>query len=238
MGIAGQRVVIIGGTSGIGFAVADASLQAGASVAIASSNQQNVDDALSRLPAGTQGYQLDVRDEEAIQGFFKEVGKFDHIVYTAGDYLLFKEIKDITMSEARDCFSVRYWGAFMVAKYGMSGIRADGSLVLTSGIVAVRPPAGLAAGASATTAVESLARALAVELAPVRVNVVRLGPVGRKPQQGMEEHQKEVYKAVSEKLPLKRLGQSSEAAAAYLYLMHNSFSTGTVLTTDGGFTLV
>jgi NAD(P)-dependent dehydrogenase (short-subunit alcohol dehydrogenase family) len=233
-----RRVVVIGGTSGIGFAIAEAAAGAGASVSVASSSAENVASALDRLPRGVEGFRLDVTSETGMQAFFKEVGEFDHLAYTAGDYLLFKPIHDITMNEARGSFSVRYWGAFMAVKYGMASIRPAGSFVLTSGIVSVRPPASLAAPASAVGAVETLARALAVELAPVRVNAVRLGPVGRKPQPGEEEHQRVLYQAVSDRLPGKRMGLASEAAAAYLYLMDNGFSTGTILTTDGGYTLV
>jgi NAD(P)-dependent dehydrogenase (short-subunit alcohol dehydrogenase family) len=237
MNLVDRRIVVIGGTSGIGLAVAEAAAAAGGQVIVASSSQHNVKRAVDLLPEGTQGYQLDATDEEAVRALFSDVGEFDHLVYTAGDYLIFKPIREISLAQARSSFEVRYWGAFMAVKYGAPGIRPAGSISLTSGIIATRPAPNLTAPASATGAVESLVRALAVELAPLRVNAVRLGPVGRKAQEGSEHDQAELYRTISQKMLTKRMGTPSEAASSYLYLMQNGFSTGTVLVPDGGFTL-
>jgi NAD(P)-dependent dehydrogenase (short-subunit alcohol dehydrogenase family) len=238
MDLADQKVVVIGGTSGVGLAVAEAAGYAGASLVVASSNAEHVTSAVDKLPKGTRGYQLDVRDEAGVKNFFDTVGEFDHLVFTAGDYLVFKPLGEITLAVARECFEVRYWGAFTAAKYGAPRVRQGGSFVFTSGIITVRPVAGIAAAASATGAVEALTRQLAVELAPIRVNAVRLGPVGRKPQPGEEAHQAELYRTISAKLLTKRMGRPAEAAGAYLYLMENGFSTGTLLGLDGGYLLV
>jgi NAD(P)-dependent dehydrogenase (short-subunit alcohol dehydrogenase family) len=238
MAIAGQRVVVIGGTSGIGLAVARAVAEGGGIPVVASSSKKNVDNAVAEIGGAAEGQQVDAADEESVRSLFERIGEFDHLVYTAGPYLLFKPLSEVTLAEARDSFDVRYWGAFAAAKYGAPALRPGGSLVFTSGIISTRPSANLAAPVSATGAVEALTRSLAVELSPIRVNTVRLGPVGRKPEPGSEHDQAELYKQISEKLPIKRMGTAQEAAAGYLHLMENGFVTGTVFTLDGGYVLV
>lgn len=240
LSLTGRKVVVLGGTSGIGFAVARAAAEHGAEVVVASSNAERVEQAVAQLPPGARGHRVDLTEEDQIRDLFEQVGEFDHLAYTAGDYLPFKPIGELSLKEARECFEVRFWGAFTAAKYGAPAVRPGGSFVFTSGIIVARPAPNLSATVSSATAVEGLTKELAVELAPVRVNAVRLGPIGRKPKEGTEpdEEHKALYKAVSEKLLTKRMGRPEEAALAYLYLFENGFSTGTVLPAEGGYTLV
>jgi NAD(P)-dependent dehydrogenase (short-subunit alcohol dehydrogenase family) len=239
MGISGQRVVVIGGTSGIGQAVAQAVAGAGGTAIVASSGKEHVDEAVATIGGTTEGYRVDVTDEDSIRALFDQVGEFDHLVYTAGAHLLFKPIGEMTMAEARGSFDVRFWGAFAAAKYGTPRMRPGGSIVFTSGVICTRPAANLTGPVSATGAIEALARALSVEIAPLRVNVVRLGPVGRKRSPGTSEaDHKALYQQVSDKLLIKRMGSPAEAAAGYLHLMENGFAIGTVFTLDGGYVLV
>jgi len=238
MGIVGQRVVVIGGTSGIGLAVAGAVARGGGVPIVASSTKERIDEAVEALGGAAEGHRVDAGDEDSIRALFAQVGEFDHLVYTAGPYLLFKSLAEVSLAEARDSFDVRYWGAFAAAKYATAGLRPGGSIVFTSGIISARPAANLAAPVSATGAVEALTRALAVELAPIRVNVVRLGPVGRKPEEGSEHDQGELYQQIRDKLLIKRMGTPQEAAAGYVHLLENGFITGSVVTLDGGYILV
>lgn len=234
MALSGKRVVVLGGTSGIGFSVAGQAAQAGADVIIASSNQEKVDRALGRLPAGTEGHQLDVTQEEQVREFFGRVGPYDHLVYTAGDPLQIKTFDETDVKAAREFFDVRYWGAFTAARHGAAGIREGGSIVLSSGSAGARPGKGWMVAASITSASEALGRALAVELAPVRVNVVRPGPTRSELWDGSIPQPEEFYRAVGDRLLVGRVGDVAEVADTYLYLMGNGFSTGTVVTVDGG----
>jgi NAD(P)-dependent dehydrogenase (short-subunit alcohol dehydrogenase family) len=240
MSLDGQKVVVIGGTSGIGLAVAQAAAAEGARVVVASSSEKNVKEALDTLPDSASGHQLDAVDEDAVRAFFAGVGAFDHLAYTAGDYLTNAPVSELTLAQARATFEVRYFGAFLAAKHAAPAV--TGSMTFTSGIIVARPAKGVAPSASAAGAVETLARALAVELAPVRVNTVRLGPFGRKAQsteQAPQTHDREaLYQAVAAKLLTGQMGKHEQAAAAYLYLMNSGFSTGTVLVPDGGYSLV
>ncbi|PPQ93162.1 hypothetical protein CVT25_002389 [Psilocybe cyanescens] len=176
-----KTVVVVGGSSGIGFAVALASLQSLANlVIIASSNKSRAEDGVTRLkahklPGKVRGQVLDARDSEAIKVFAGELGPVDHIVWTSGDVpqsqgggLPYSNIDSV--EEGQGIFTVQFWGPFILARHAK--FHPGGSLTLTSGVVGQRPSPGVPLGSSATMALEGLTRGLAVDLAPVRVNLV------------------------------------------------------------------
>ncbi|MFF4504906.1 SDR family oxidoreductase [Streptomyces sp. NPDC001401] len=234
MTLAGKRVVLLGGSSGIGFSVAELAAAEGAQVVIASSSQDKVDRALKRLPDDAQGFRLNVTDEDEVREFFQQLGEFDHLVYTAGDPLQIKSFDETDVQQAQEFFKVRYWGAFTAARHGAAHIRKGGSIVLSSGSAGARPAKGWMVAASITSASEALGRALAVELGPIRVNVVRPGPTRTELWDGSVAEPEELYQALGDKLLVGRVGQVSEVAQTYVYLMNNGFSTGSVVTVDGG----
>jgi NAD(P)-dependent dehydrogenase (short-subunit alcohol dehydrogenase family) len=239
MSLDGQRILVLGGSSGIGLAVAQAAAAAGGAVVIASSRRARVDAALATLPAGAAGYAIDVSEESAVKEFFAGLGAFDHLVYTAGDPLQRGGLAATDMATARNFFGVRYFGAYMAAKYGSGQIRAGGSIVFTSGTAGHRPRGGWALGASVCAAMEGLTRALAVELAPIRVNIVAPGLVKTPLWAEMPEADREaLYQASATRLPVGHAGEADEVAAAYLYLMRQTYCTGQVLILDGGGLLV
>jgi NAD(P)-dependent dehydrogenase (short-subunit alcohol dehydrogenase family) len=230
-----QRIVIIGGTSGLGFATARAASAEGAAVVVASSSEASVDRALNNLPDGTEGGTVDVTDEAAVRDFFDRIGAFDHLVYTAGEPVLNASLAHTEIGTARRFFNIRYFGALTAAKYGAPHVRPGGSIVLTSGIASTRPQGGTAVVSSVVAAIEGLTRALALELAPIRVNAV-VPSIIRTEMWG--EDPEDLYAAVAASLPLRRVGEPEDVADAYLYLMRNEHTTGTLLTIDGGAVLV
>jgi NAD(P)-dependent dehydrogenase (short-subunit alcohol dehydrogenase family) len=237
--LTGQRVVVIGGTSGIGLAVAQEAIAQGAQVVIASSNRQRVQQVVSDLGRNAQGHPLDVSDEQAIVRFFAKVGEFDHLVFTAGDSLQLAELATMDLAKARNAFELRYWGALAAAKYGSPRLRRGGSITLTTGIAGDRPQGGWALGASVCGAMSALTRALAMELAPIRVNAVSPGIVRTNLWRNLDEQQREgMYESVGKGLPVGRVGEVGDIARTYLYLMQEGFSTGQVITVDGGAVLV
>jgi NAD(P)-dependent dehydrogenase (short-subunit alcohol dehydrogenase family) len=237
--LSGKRIVLLGGTSGIGFATAEMVAREGAAIVVASSRRENVDRAVARLPKGTEGYVVDLGNEEQVQDFFNRIGAFDHLVFTVGGALLLGELSEISVEQARNFFNLRFWGAFMAAKYGSSHIRSGGSIVLTTGIIGRRPRKGWALGASLCGAVEALTRALAVELAPIRVNAVCPGAVRTELWGNMSEEEREaIYQGLGQALPVGRVGEAYDLAHAYLYLMREGYSTGQVIVVDGGAVLV
>lgn len=137
--LAGQRVVVLGGTSGIGLAVAEAAAGAGAAVTVASSRKENVDRALGRLPADASGHVLDLTDTARVAELFDRLGEIDHLVYTAGDPLLLAPVADIDLAAARDFFAVRYFGALAAVQAAAPKLREGGSITLTSGTAGPRP---------------------------------------------------------------------------------------------------
>ena len=176
-----------------------------------------------------------VLQEDRVDEFFRSADEFDHLVYTAGDALSIAEPGTLSLKEAKQRFDVRYWGAYLSVKYGQRKIRKEGSIVLSSGIASRRPMKGWSLGASVTGAMESFARALAIDLAPVRVNLVSPGVVRTELWDFVPEQERDVlYRQIGERLPVGRVGEPSEVAEAYVYLMKNRFSTGSIVVTDGG----
>jgi NAD(P)-dependent dehydrogenase (short-subunit alcohol dehydrogenase family) len=234
-----KRVVVLGGSSGIGLATAQAAAREGASVVIASRRKTRVDQALAMLPAGAEGHVLDLADAKSVQDLFARIGSLDHVVFTAGETLQLGGIASTDVDAARSAFELRYWGAYLAARYGSGNIRAGGSIVFTSGTAGQRPRAGWAVVASICAAMEGLTRALAVELAPIRVNIVSPYVVKTELWAGMVEADREaLYRRTAEKLPVGHVGKADEIAEAYLYLMRQSYGTGQVLVVDGGALLV
>ncbi len=234
-----SRVVVAGGTSGIGLAVAEAAARAGAEVVIASSNADRVQSALKQLPQGTRGEAVDFTNESRAKAFFDSVGPFDHFVYTAGESLFLQTIAEMNIEAARKAFDVRYWGAVTAVKYAVPHIRQGGSITLTSGVASSRPMATWTIPSSILGAMESLTRALAVELAPLRVNAVAPGVLRTNLWSNMTETDRNgLYDAIAQKMPVQRVGEASDVAQTYLYLMQQGFGTGQVIVVDGGHVLV
>ncbi len=238
MTLTGQRVVVIGGSSGMGLATARAAARDGAAVTVVSSRAERVDAAVAGLPAGCDGAVADVRDEDAISGLFEHLGELDHLVFTAGDCLTPRPLIEMGAAEARAVLDVRFWGAVAVIRSAAWRIRTGGSIALTTGTVGQRPVPGAALAAAGAGAAEGLVRGLAAELAPVRVNAVRAGAI-RTPlwDQVPEPQRQAVLARQAQHTLLGTIGEPEHIALAHLYLMQNRYVTGTVLTVDGGLLL-
>ena len=234
-----KRVVIVGGSSGIGLAVAEKVALQGADVVILSSNAERVQEAIRSIGGKARGQAVDVSDEKAVESFFTNLGAFDHLVFTAGDSLQLHELADTDLHQARHAFELRYWAALAAVKYGSPHIRKEGSIVLTTGIAGKRPQKGWVIAASVCGTIEALTRALAVELAPIRVNAVSPGVVRTNLWQSMSAPERErLYESVGKSLPVGRVGEAHDLAQAYLFLMQEGFSTGQTVVVDGGTVLV
>src|ERR1700689_590465 len=213
MNLKDKWIIVLGGTSGIGLAVAEAAATDGARVLVASRDGARVKRALTMLPAGAEGQVLDLSNASDIEAFFDAVGPLDHLVYTAGESLKLSPLAEADIASARRFFELRYWGAFMAARWGHRQIRPGGSIVFTSGVAAARPRSGWSVAASICGAMEGLTRALAVELAPVRVNIVSPGVVktplcGEMPDAAREA----LYQQTGEKLLVGHVGTVDEIA--------------------------
>jgi NAD(P)-dependent dehydrogenase (short-subunit alcohol dehydrogenase family) len=238
-GLQNKRVVILGGSSGIGLAVAELAASEGAKIVIASSNPERVQKALDSLDGNAEGQTLDVSDEQAVETLFAKIGEFDHLVFTAGDSLQLNDLVTTDLKQARRAFELRYWAALAAVKYGSRNIRKSGSIVLTTGIAGQRPHKGWVVAASVCGTIEALTRALALELAPIRVNAVSPGVVRTNLWQSMTAAERDhLYESVGNSLPVGRVGEAPDIAQAYVFLMQEGFSTGQTVVVDGGTTLV
>ena len=234
-GLHNKRVVILGGSSGIGLAVAEQAASQGAKLVIASSNAERVQKAIESLGGNAQGHTLDLSDEQAVETLFAKLGAFDHLVFTAGDSLHLHNLATTDLKQARRAFELRYWAALAAVKYGSKNIRKGGSVVLTTGVAGQRPQKGWVVGASVCGTIDALTRALAVELAPIRVNAVSPGVVRTNLWQSMSAAEREqMYESVGKSLPVGRVGEPHDIAQAYVFLMQEGFVTGQILVVDGG----
>jgi NAD(P)-dependent dehydrogenase (short-subunit alcohol dehydrogenase family) len=233
----GQKVVIIGGSSGIGLATARSAVESGAHVVIASRSQEKIEQAVLEIGGTVESHVLDVTNEEDVKNFFQKVGAFDHLVLTAGSGVA-GAFLDLDVAVAKQAFETKFWGQYTAAKYGAPHLKAEGSITLVSGALSQKPMAGLSTLAVINSAVETLSKALAIELSPIRVNAVSPGTV-KTPAYGWmnAEQQQAYYAAIAESLPAKRVGEPDDLAASILYLMQNRFTTGTVLEVNGGHAL-
>jgi NAD(P)-dependent dehydrogenase (short-subunit alcohol dehydrogenase family) len=235
---AGKTVVVIGGTSGIGRAVAEASAQLGAKVIVGSSRAETVDRAKA---AGADARIANVKDEDSLGKFFAGVGAFDHLVYTAGDWGSFGgggPISELDLSKAADAFTVRFWGAIASIKHAHKYLSKSGSFTVTDGMIAHRPRRGAPVSVAMAGAIEHLVRGLSVELAPLRVNGVCPGYITTERWASLPEEVRTNLLKNTSRYPLPRGGEPSEAAAAYLYLMSAGYTTGQVLKVEGGMSWV
>lgn len=238
MSLQNRRVVIIGGTSGIGLEVAKAFLDAKAIVILSSRSKDKVKSAIEQLGSSVSGYRLDFRDEEQVSDFFKKVGAFDHLVVTAGEATM-GAFDSLPVEQAKASFDSKFWGQYLTAKNALPYISKTGSITLTSGVFAVRPALGSSTLAAINSAIGGLVRGLALDLAPIRVNVVSPGLVDTPLYSGMNDAAREgMFQSVAESLLVKHVAKPEEVAKAYVYLADNTYTTGSTVQIDGGGALV
>lgn len=237
-----RRILIAGGSSGMGFALARRLKGAGDHVAIVGrdfSRLQRARDDLGASPLLTT-YTADITSEAEVQALFANDERFDHIVCTAADFTgAYELLPALDLDAARRAIDSKVIGPILLAKYGSPKLGVGGSLTFTSGIAAYRPMARGTVVATINAALEGLVRALAVELAPIRVNAVSPGWVDTPIWQAVAgERKAQVLAGMAERLPVGRVGQPEDIADAVAFLIGNGFTTGTVLHVEGGQRLV
>jgi NAD(P)-dependent dehydrogenase (short-subunit alcohol dehydrogenase family) len=237
MALAGKRIVVIGGSSGLGFAAATLMRQAGAEVIIAGRTPERLDAARESLGGGVETHPVDICEESQLEGLFAAVGPFDHL-FTPGAHAAKGIITELGVEQARAAFDAKFWGQYLAARCAYPSLRPGGSIVFASGVWGIRPPRGVPVPAAINGAVEGLGRALAVDLAPIRVNVLAPGTIDTPLYAGLDPAARAaLFQAMAEQLPVGRIGRAEEAAAGVLFLMENEYMTGTVLRVDGGMSL-
>jgi NAD(P)-dependent dehydrogenase (short-subunit alcohol dehydrogenase family) len=234
MQLAGKKVVVVGGSSGIGYATAELAKAEGADVVIASHNAERLKAAAGKL--GVKAIAADVTSDDSVANLFRECGPVDHVVVTAAQ-LRSGPFKSVAMEDVRGTMEGKFWGAWRVAR--AADIRAGGTLTLVSGFLSIRPRPNAAIIGAANGALESLARSLAIDLAPVRVNCVSPGLVDTPIRAAMPEAaRKEMLAKAAASLPVGRVGEGEDIARQILVFMTNGFMTGSIVYLDGGGLLI
>lgn len=239
--IANSRILIVGGSSGMGLALARRTLAIGAEVIIVGRNE----DKLKRTGAELQSAALstvaaDITQEGQVADLFERVGRLDHIVSTAADIEgAYELLPSLDLRAAQKVVESKFYGPLLLAKYGVPVLSPAGSITFTSGIAAYRPAARGSVVAAVNAGLEGLVRALAVEVAPIRVNAVSPGWVDTPIWTFVAGDKKdETLSAMAKQLPVGRVGQPEDIADAISFLMGNAFTTGTILHVEGGHRLV
>jgi NAD(P)-dependent dehydrogenase (short-subunit alcohol dehydrogenase family) len=224
---AGDRVVIIGGSSGIGRATAKRIILEGGDVAIGSRGDDRRREAVEELGESAEGYELDIADPDALEQFFETVGAFNHLVLTAA-YVSTGNFEEIDASELRRAFEMKGLGYFRATKAAAPYIRGSGSVTMISAISVDRPSENYFALGMVNAAIEVLARSVAAELGPVRANVISPGTVDT---WGMDETRK---RELESSLPAAHVGEPEDIADAVLFCLRNPYLTGGIIRIDGG----
>lgn len=232
------KTLIIGGASGIGFAVASALADRENELVLAGRNNEKLESArqlLNGRAAAVSTRQLDVSNEAEVIALSHVLGDVDNIVFTAGSYAPGGFLSEIELTAARLAFDTKFWGSIYTARHLSGNIRPRGTLTLTSGFLARRTLSGTLVKSTMNAAIESAAKVLAKELAPLRVNVVSPGLTDTEAYAGMDPKAREkMLQTAAENLPVKAYGRAQDIAKGYLFVLDNPFVTGTVIDIEGG----
>lgn len=245
----GTRILIIGGSSGLGYAVAEAAIEyKAAKVILSSSRDSRVQSSIQRLkssyPSSTtelQGFACNLGDESSLESnlenLFKQTGPLDHIIHTAGDSLAITKLSTITMESAKQAGMVRFFAPLFVAKYGSQVLSksASSSITLTTGSVSQKPNPDWVLPGSYATALQGLTRGLALDLKPIRVNLIAPGGVDTEMWHDKpEKDHAALLQNMAKRTALGKVGKPEEVAEAYIYCMRDTNVTGSILSTNGG----
>ncbi|CAK7245802.1 MAG: hypothetical protein STHCBS139747_007394 [Sporothrix thermara] len=245
------HVLVIGGTAGIGFGVAEGALADGARVTVASSTQARIDAAVNTLStkygpdARVQGFRCDLASgdiEASLEKLFTDAAAghgrpVDHVVLTAANGITITSLANVTREVILDCAQMRMMVPIFVAKVAQRHLpkTSTSSLTFTSGQASDLPPPGWSTVLFFAGGIETMSKGLAIDMAPVRVNTVLPGMVKTELWKVLPDEQRDVFFADMEKrLPVGAMGRPEDVAEAYLWLMKDRFATGTFAHSNGG----
>jgi len=233
MDISGKKAVVFGGTSGIGLATSRHLISQGAEVVAVSRDPSKAGDNLGGMRLAA----VDARNSAAVEAFFETEGEIDILISSAtGGSRAFGPFLDMDIDSFKGSFD-KLWGYSNVVRYGAAKLRANGCIVLVSGTPARKIKPGQVALSAVGGAVEALARAVALEIAPKRINVVAPGIVDTPMVALTGDERQTHYENITKSHLIKRAGQPDEIAKAILFAVENEFVTGTTNAVDGGWLL-
>jgi len=228
----GKTLLVVGGRSGIARQIATDAAEAGATVVLAGRDPS----ALAGLPASAgqvSTARVDLGDEESIRQLAEGIGAVDYVVSSAASPAN-GPVTAVERDDVLRAFDAKVFGPLLLAKHLAPRMAPDGAMLLLAGIVAWRPSAGKTVTAAANGAVSFLVPALAVELAPIRVNAISPGIVDSGAWDGLGAGKEQLFAKTAAKVPAGRVGQTADISAAALLALTNPFLTGETLHVEGG----
>ncbi|SHQ40643.1 SDR family oxidoreductase [Mycobacteroides abscessus] len=234
---ANRTVVLIGGGTGIGLSVARLVTAAGGDVVLGGRTPATLAVAAEELGGKARWHLVDTAHQASIDAFFDQIEVLHGLFTTAATYVT-GSIAALSVEQAATPFESKFWGQYRVVKSALPKLSSDASVVLMSGAASVRPAGSAPAYVAANAAIEGLARGLAHELAPIRVNALSPGTVdGHLWNQRPPEIRRQAFEHIAAAATLRRPVTEGEVAQAAVYLLLNSATTGSTLYTDGGYAL-
>lgn len=231
----GQHALVTGGSSGIGLEVARGFIAGGGTVTIVGRDEARLTAASAALGSQVQPIAGDVTNESDLARIVDAIPFIDHLVTAAGPMPTDAHILKLDVANARALFEGKFWSQFLTVRHIAPGIRATGSATLLSGTLARKPAGGVPTFAAIDGAIESLMRILAIDLSPVRVNVVAPGIIDTPMLRGHgEDGAQAILAGYGQRALVGRGGRPDEVAGAILFVMENAFVTGSVIDIDGG----
>jgi NAD(P)-dependent dehydrogenase (short-subunit alcohol dehydrogenase family) len=228
-----QSILVIGRGSGIARAVCLAARDAGARVIAAGRTQEALKEAYAGEPSITTEM-VDLTDEDTIAELGERLGTIDHVVSTASSRARGR-VADLNHDAVRLSFDTKVIGPLMLAKHLAPRMSPGGSFTIFSGVAAAKIAVGTLAVAITNSAADTLARSLALELAPIRVNAMSPGVIDTGAWDALGEQGKADYFAnMIARNPARRIGTTDDIADGVLFAMTSTFLTGQTLHIDGG----
>lgn len=228
-------VLIIGGSNGIGLAAAKRLSKQKSRIIIAGRSKEKLAHALAELPEGAGSEVADFSDEEQVVALFDRVGFVDHIVLCASSHVAWGPCDALATDAVRKAFDNKFWGYWLSAHHGLAKLSSEGSIIMVTGAAHRAALAGTTAVAAVNGAIAAFAITLAAEIAPRRVNVISPGLVDTPAYAWMSEGQRQAtFAETGKKLPVGRIGNPDEIAAAIEMVLNNGYMTGAVVDVDGG----
>jgi NAD(P)-dependent dehydrogenase (short-subunit alcohol dehydrogenase family) len=236
MSFDGQRIIIVGGSAGIGEATAGAFAAGGASVLITGRDKQRLGLAAQRIGHRVDVHELDATDSAAVHEFFGSVGALDHLVLAASPGAVGSgPFAGLDQAALRQAFDGKFFAYVGVLQAALPSLRADGSVTIISAVSARAAYPGAAGLAAVNGALEAIVPPLAVELAPLRINAVSPGVIDTQWWHALPDEQRAAFfQAAAAASPVRRIGTPQDVAGAVCYLAGAGFVTGTVLECAGG----
>ena len=230
-----QKIIIIGASQGIGFATAKLLASQGNTLIIASKTKEKIDFAAIEIGGKTTPKVLDFTDESAVRNFFQGIGTFDHLLLIGAGLPAWGELEKIETEALRSAFNSKFFGYFFCIKHAKPFIRNNGSILMITGGAARKAIKGTSGLAAVNGALLAMGKTLALELAPIRVNIISSGVVDTPAYDWMGQEQKEGFlHQRGKQIPIGRVGQPEEIAHAIEAVLDNEFITGSILDVDGG----